>query len=222
MNVKILFIKNNKNSTMENDHSCCIIDIPDIYSAIIASCQGHLDCLKYILHECKVDVKGDSSNYDSENSLKGRCCSYAARYGHLDIIKYLHQIGAVMHGFACSWAAYNGHLDCLKYLHESGCEWDITACMEASTGDRLECLKYAYENGCRKEHVNYPATEVYTRAAHSDNLDCLKYAMENIKTKQDVNILDDGVYCGVNCLKFWIEKQKVKKQKNKKTKKIEK
>ena len=46
------------------------------------------------------------------------------------------------------YAAKYGHLECLKYAHENGCPWDEVTCSEAAENGHLECLKYAHENGC--------------------------------------------------------------------------
>ena len=49
-------------------------------------------------------------------------------------------------------AAKNGHLECLKYLHENGCPWDKWSCEFASKNGHLEILKYLHENGCPCGH----------------------------------------------------------------------
>ena len=49
---------------------------------------------------------------------------------------------------SCTAAARGGHLECLKYLHENGCPWDEETCGRAAAFGHLECLKYLYENGC--------------------------------------------------------------------------
>ena len=45
-------------------------------------------------------------------------------------------------------AAEGGHLECVKYMHEIGCPWDEDTCYAAAKGGHLECLKYLHENGC--------------------------------------------------------------------------
>lgn len=47
-----------------------------------------------------------------------------------------------------AYAARNGHLECLKYLHQHGCVWTEETLRGAVTCKQVECLKYAYENGC--------------------------------------------------------------------------
>ena len=47
----------------------------------------------------------------------------------------------------CTAAARRGHLERLKYLHENGCPWDESTCEAAAEGGHLECFKYLHENG---------------------------------------------------------------------------
>ena len=68
-------------------------------------------------------------------------CNIAAKNGHLDCLKYLHENG-------CHWAARNGHLECLKYAHENRCPWTADTCEYASKNNHIECIKYAHEHGC--------------------------------------------------------------------------
>jgi hypothetical protein len=49
---------------------------------------------------------------------------------------------------ACRLAAKEGHLEVLKYLHEQGCPRDAFTFAWAEACDRLEVLKYLYEKGC--------------------------------------------------------------------------
>jgi len=49
---------------------------------------------------------------------------------------------------ACTYAAKYGHLDALKYLHENGCAWDESAFKQAVANDRIEILKYLHDNEC--------------------------------------------------------------------------
>ena len=41
---------------------------------------------------------------------------YASRYGHLEVVKYLHSIGAESTKYAMDYASENGHLEVVKYL----------------------------------------------------------------------------------------------------------
>ena len=51
--------------------------------------------------------------------------------------------------YACRWAAEYGHLDCLKYLHETAkAPWDSEAVRRAHKNNHLECLQYLLDNNC--------------------------------------------------------------------------
>jgi len=56
--------------------------------------------------------------------LNGKCCQYASKYGHLEVLKYLHENGCPWNENCCEFASERGHLECLKYLHESECPWN--------------------------------------------------------------------------------------------------
>jgi hypothetical protein len=53
-----------------------------------------------------------------------------------------------MDEYACEYAAREGHLDVLKYLHENDCPWDSFACYRAHEYDRIDCLNYLIEQKC--------------------------------------------------------------------------
>ena len=126
--------------------------------------QGNLEMIKYcVANECPIDV---------------RACAEAARYGHLEILKYLHEeVKAPWDGataylaaknghlhileylverkfdkyneWACELAAENGHLDCLKYLHETAkAPWDEDALYFAHENNHTECVQYLLDNNC--------------------------------------------------------------------------
>ena len=110
---------------------------------------------------------------DECSSNNERATWFAARYGHLDCLKYLHENGCPWKENATWSAASNGHLDCLKYLHENECPWDKDVTWSAAWNGHLDCLMYLHENGCPwKENVTLSA-------ALNSHLDCLKYLQEN-------------------------------------------
>jgi hypothetical protein len=105
-------------------------------------------------------------------------CWYAAKNGHLECLKYLHEEVQVpwnsdtatsaaenghLHileylverkydefsGWACWNAAENGHLDCLKFLHETAkAPWDSYTVQFAHQNNHPECLQYLLDNDC--------------------------------------------------------------------------
>jgi hypothetical protein len=82
---------------------------------------------------------------------------YAATYGHLDVIKWLHEnriegcTRDVMSG-----AAYNGHLDIVKWLYENRTDGFAAGgmCLAAWSG-HLNIVKWLYENRTDEYHIKY-------------------------------------------------------------------
>ena len=75
-------------------------------------------------------------------------CEYAARGGHLKVLKWARDNGCPWDEWTCNNAAWGGHLKVLKWLIEKGCPWDEWTCNNAARGGHLEVLKWARENGC--------------------------------------------------------------------------
>ena len=49
----------------------------------------------------------------------------------------------------CERAARYGHLEVLKWARANGCPWDEDTCFFAAQGGHLEVLQWARANGCR-------------------------------------------------------------------------
>mmetsp|Transcript_25912 Transcript_25912/g.45686 ORF Transcript_25912/g.45686 Transcript_25912/m.45686 type:complete len:878 (-) Transcript_25912:91-2724(-) len=155
---------------------------------------GHLDYLKHF------HFKGYDLTRDEFMS------SDAARFGHMDIVKWLHEIGGAWGRWTCQHAAESGRLDILRYAHENGCDWTspreeplsyhIISC--AAKGGNLDCLKYVYENSAC-ELGEYAA--MY--AAEGGHLDCLKYLHQNGIEFTKIDI-DNAAKQGINdaCVRY--------------------
>ena len=48
----------------------------------------------------------------------------AAKYGHLEVLKWARENGCPWDEVTCAYAAKGGHLDVLKWARENGCPWD--------------------------------------------------------------------------------------------------
>ena len=78
-----------------------------------------------------------------------RMAAFAARKGHLHILKYLFESNYNQFEYACEDAAKNGHLDCLKYLRETAkARLYSGAIRKAHENDQTECLQYLLDNNC--------------------------------------------------------------------------
>jgi len=73
---------------------------------------------------------------------------WVASYGHLEIVKWLHENrteGCTT--YAMDWAAYNGHLETVKWLHENRTEGCTKyAINNATNNGHLEIVKYIRDN----------------------------------------------------------------------------
>ena len=75
---------------------------------------------------------------------------WAARYGHLELVKYFHSIGKVYSPMAIELANMNGHSEVVKYLYEvvdiectdSAMEW-------ATYNGYLKIVKYLHSKGAK-------------------------------------------------------------------------
>ena len=146
------------------EKECDIWDIKTIYAAIK---QGNVDMVKYC--------------YENECPTSSNMCERAAEEGHLECLKYLHEVAKVdwegkskSKGTVAVAAARQGHLHILKYLAEK--DYNIPkpkACEEAAKNGHLECLKHLRE-------VNKAAWDksVGEHAAEKADLHILRYLYE--------------------------------------------
>jgi len=65
------------------------------------------------------------------------------------------------------YAAKHGHLDCLKYLHETAkAPWDSRAVRYAHENNQTECVQYLLDNNCALPSVGDTKMESYTACKH--------------------------------------------------------
>jgi len=102
--------------------------------------------------------------------------NWAAKNGHLEVIKFLHEnTSQGCTKYAIDYAACNGHLEVVKFLHENrqeGCTRD--AIDYAACNGHLEVVKFLHENrqeGCTKDAMNF--------AAIRGHLEIVKFLHEN-------------------------------------------
>ena len=100
-------------------------------------------------------------------------CSAAARWGRLDVLKWLRANGCPWNVFSCVKAAEGGQLEVLKWLKENGCEWNTYTCEKAAKEGHLEVLKWLRANGCPW------SIRTSRAAARKGHEDVLKWAIEN-------------------------------------------
>jgi len=98
---------------------------------------GQVKCMRYLREEVGI------------RQWSPLTMAVAARHGHLEAVQYaFEQEEAWISTVACEWAAERGHLNCLKYLHEVGAPWNDRTLKKALAGGHMECYNYAKEHGC--------------------------------------------------------------------------
>jgi len=124
--------------------------------------QGNLEMVKYcVANDCPIDEVA---------------CARAARYGHLECLKYLHEeVKAPWDSYTASWAAQNGHLHILEYLVERKFDkYNEYACTGAAAYGHLDCLKYLHET------AKAPWDSRVVQLAHVNNqTECVQYLLDN-------------------------------------------
>ncbi len=130
----------------------------------------------------------DSFDRESKNKL----LILAARYGYLEIVKYLAENGATPgdvgilladihadYDYALRLAAENGHLEVVKYLVDNGANLnadDDYALRLAALNGYLEVVKYLVENGA---HIGAQDDNALKSAVFNGHLEVVKYLVVN-------------------------------------------
>ena len=86
-------------------------------------------------------------------------CAWAAKNGHLEVLKYLREeVKAPWDSWTAAWAAQSGHLHILEYLVERKYDkYSEYACVLAARNGHLDCLKYL------RETAKAPCEEPYEK-----------------------------------------------------------
>eukprot|EP00616_Rhizochromulina_sp_CCMP1243_P016234 CAMPEP_0118967390 /NCGR_PEP_ID=MMETSP1173-20130426/4776_1 /TAXON_ID=1034831 /ORGANISM="Rhizochromulina marina cf, Strain CCMP1243" /LENGTH=357 /DNA_ID=CAMNT_0006916349 /DNA_START=343 /DNA_END=1416 /DNA_ORIENTATION=+ len=133
----------------------------DEWTCYWASTRGHLGVVRYArAHGCP----GNPS----------KCIGCAARYGHVDVVRYfVEEEGTPFPDDTCQTAAEGGYLELLQWLRERGAPWDERTCMKAAKKGHLEVLRWARENGCPWDVRTYNAAKDMKRT------EVLQWAISN-------------------------------------------
>lgn len=81
------------------------------------------------------------------SEISGDTCKFAAKKGHLEVLKWARANGAPWHEWTCAGAAANGHLDVLKWVRANGAPWSKYTSLEAARNGHLDTLTWAVYNG---------------------------------------------------------------------------
>lgn len=122
-----------------------------IYPISIASCNGHLSIVKYLVSE------GADPKVDNNISIR-----WASESGYLEIVKYLYSIGCDPTDYnndTIYMASREGHLETVKFLASIGCDTNriYNKTMEKEVEDYLIWLKKI--KNCNEIIYGHPALE---------------------------------------------------------------
>ena len=120
----------------------------------VAARQGYLQVFeKYWSH---VPKKRLSKLWDKDT------CRWAARGGHLDLVKWLQAKGCQWDSSTSNSAAFGGHLEVLQWIRSEDppCPWNSRVCRFAARQGHLEVLRWARSQRCPwDEEVPYAAAQ---------------------------------------------------------------
>ena len=82
-------------------------------------------------------------------------CGWAARGGHLEMIKWLRAKGCPWGTLTSSWAAFGGQLEVLQWMRgqDPPCPWKSSVCYQAAREGHLEVLRWARSQGCPNDNT---------------------------------------------------------------------
>lgn len=133
-------------------------------TCIAAALGGHTNCLEYI--------RDAATGRDLLVQCSAAVLRSAARNGHLDTIRFLHeQCGCQSwSSHVAAAAAQGGHTECLEYAHQHGCPWGTATCLRAAENNHFHCLAYALQHACP---FDFDAGEAAARRGYVDCLELL-------------------------------------------------
>ena len=172
------------------------------YTPLIwASRMGRLETVKYLLQNgANMDAKTTEARNENNGGFSRRYNFFpeddltsmlmAARYGHLQIVKYLHENGVDINSknnkneSALFLASFNGHFQVVKYLHEKGADvnqrssdikTNITPLAISARHGHLNVVEYLVQNGAEID-AGMDSMNMRTHVAYEDNFTALHEA----------------------------------------------
>ena len=186
-----------------------LIEVCDGYLSVgiclAATKGGHLNILEYMEKETDLcDIKNECYGCSCDediNEITHDCIKIyhdsnilklAAKYNHLDILKYAHSNGYLWgydankkYNNPINTAAKYGNLECLKFLQEHNYPINDDTCKYAIKNDNFECLLYLFETKAelKKENIDYFISCAWNRESNN----CFKYLFK----QTDHTIIND-------------------------------
>jgi ankyrin repeat protein len=139
----------------------------------------------------------------------------AARYGNLDLVKYLFKIKPNFTHYVINEAIQKNHIDIAKYLIDKGAQIGHTSIKYAAENGNLDFVKYLTKKYLNQIGTNekdlyiqkYLTQDIVSSATYSGNLDLVKYFIEDLKLQPDISALSWAVQTGnLDLVKYLIDK----------------
>ena len=135
---------------------------------LMAVINGSLEPLQWIHEKTDCDLSMTDGNH-RDNLL----CYTAAKYGHVEVLKWLRSIGCLWNEYCIYVACYNGHLDAVRYMAENGCSLGDKACRFAVLNGSLTILQFLRSCHCEWDEF------VPAYAACFGHVHLIEWAMKN-------------------------------------------
>lgn len=107
-------------------------------------------------------------------AIDRRVCDFAAREGHVEVLRFARRRGAGLNQVTAARAARGGSLHALELLANWNCPMDERACAAAAKGGHLHALRWLRE----EQGVKWDESTCEAAAASGD-FDVLRYAVES-------------------------------------------
>jgi hypothetical protein len=121
--------------------------------------------------------------------------NYAAINGDLEMLKWCHDNGCVINSFAAENAARYGHLQILKYLIENNCEWNrYDILLEATKGGHIGILNYIMKLDQPVLHANTYHCYLCLDTEHTEC--CVANTTVNDEHLETIRWAYENTYCG--------------------------
>jgi hypothetical protein len=125
-------------------------------------------------------------------------CSNAAKYGHLKLLKWLHEQGCPWNSNTFQFAAYFGNLEMLEWLYQMKCPWGTMTFSQAAESEDLNLLKWLYERKCPWDGLTFSI------AVSSGNLEMVEWLHEQKCPSSTQSVLRIAAGTGDLALVKWI------------------
>ena len=134
--------------------------------------KGNLSILQYLYNN------PDKNRLVNNTLFTTWAMDWASLYGHLNVLKFLHSIGANCTHKAMNFASMNGHLKIVKWLNENRIEVGTKdALEEAFFNGHLEVIKYLLLNPITTFKLNGHEINIAIENKHKHIID---WYIENI------------------------------------------